>query len=853
MVLNQKNFLENRFKVYEREVIFKYELFKSLFFNLPFRDINHSGIKFLDFEKYCNEKILLNESPHNIVNSFFSKYGIDEKSKYNILFIFLQFIEREVVLFDALEGASFTSVNDQAGPGSIDYLIHQLSSGDKILNKKFNEVIEKYKLRIVLTAHPTQFYPNQVLGIITNLIDNFKVLDLDAIKSIFLQLGLTKFSNRVKPTPYDEAVSLVWYLKKVFYYEVYNIQKKISNNLNNVEIGFWPGGDRDGNPFVTADITLKVAKKLHNTILKLYFSDLKKLQLNLTFEGVYEKISQIKKRVILDEYKDVNELLKELNSIRITLQEKYYGLFLDDIDSFIIKVQLFKFHFAKIDIRQNSSIHSLVINELFKLHNIHDNYLSLISKEKIKYLNQVKNYDNFFDKEYDDNIIKELLSTFKAVNYIQTNNGVDSIDRYIISNTESSVNVMEILFFINMFNEYLIKKNVPKTKHLYLSIVPLFETVKDLENSSLVMEELYSNINYINHLKDNNHIQTIMLGFSDGTKDGGFFMSNWAIYKAKKKLTSLAIKYNIKLIFFDGRGGPPSRGGGNTNLYYRSLSNNIASNEIHITVQGQTISTNFGTNETAKFNLEQLFTSGISSKLTTNNNDLKEDQELLFEFIAKESFNKYCALKDNPLFIDYLQEITPLKYLTENNFGSRPAKRNADGKINFEELRAIPYVASWAQMKQNILGYYGLGTGINNLLNSSNKNLFHLKKLYQDSLFFKALINNSIQSILKSNFTITQYLKQDKKFGAFWNDLYDELKLTETMILSITGYSQLLNVSSVEHHSIQIREKLILPLLVIQQYALSEIRLPERENNYHLQRLIKKSLAANINAGRNSI
>ena len=204
------------------------------------------------------------------------------------------------------------------------------------------------------------------------------------------------------------------------------------------------------------------------------------------------------------------------------------------------------------------------------------------------------------------------------------------------------------------------------------------------------------------------------------------------------------------------------------------------------------------------------------------------------------------------MFVPYLEEITPLKYLAAANVGSRPSKRNKDDKLRFEELRAIPFVSAWMQMKQNILGYYGLGTAIKNLLIRSNNYQEKLKNLYQNSLFFRTLINNAMQSLSKSNFAISKHLENDVKFGKFWCRLRDETILTKQMLLKITGYEELYTEDEASKESIEMREKIVLPLLVIQQYALAKLR----ENNSDketLIRLINKSLAANINASRNSV
>ncbi len=204
-----------------------------------------------------------------------------------------------------------------------------------------------------------------------------------------------------------------------------------------------------------------------------------------------------------------------------------------------------------------------------------------------------------------------------------------------------------------------------------------------------------------------------MMGFSDGTKDGGYLAANWSIYKAKECLTELSKQFGVDVIFFDGRGGPPARGGGKTHKFYASMGTNIANNEIQLTVQGQTVSSNFGTIDAAQYNIEQLIHAGITNDLFTNRkNKLGQEQELLIQLLADESFKAYSELKNDPHFLEYLSKVSPLQFYAETNIGSRPARRANSSRLTLKDLRAIPFVGSWSQIKQNVTGYYGVGTAL---------------------------------------------------------------------------------------------------------------------------------------------
>lgn len=854
MNVNKIKRTEYYYQVFMREVIFKYDLFSGLFLGLPFKSVEMSGTTLFKFTKLCEDGLNAGQTPLQIVEGFFSLVGLDSTSGHDLLFNFLQFIERQVVLFDALEDSAFSATRDSHGVGSIDYLLNQVIADESGKVELFEEILSYYKVRLVLTAHPTQFYPNQILGIIADLGKAFKQNDFAELRRLFLQLGLTRFSIKHKPTPLDEAVSLIWFLENIFYKELHKIQEKLPSAIANFELGFWPGGDRDGNPFVVAETTLQVAKKLRKTILRLYHEDLKQLKRKLTFDVVYDKINVVAHKIDNDTYLDANQLIDDLSQIIDLLNRDYQSLFVDLVESMVQKVKLFDFYFVKLDIRQNSMIHTQVIANMLQVNQIFDNYSDRTEEQKIKLLKENTKNIHLWRTNYAEPMVNEVLNTIQAIYSIRHSNGKKAIERYIISNTRSVLSILEVCFLINLTNNYLSQTlKIAEADLIRVEIVPLFETIDDLKQAEIIMETLYNNAAYLNHLALHNNRQTIMLGFSDGTKDGGYLMANWSIYLAKKNLTVLAKKYAIDVIFFDGRGGSPSRGGGNIQDFYHSMNANVALKEIQLTIQGQTIATNFGTPEVAAYNLEQLFTSGLVAKLFSNKTEsLSAEVEQIIGRLANNCYAAYMELRQDDLFMPYLEEITPLKYLIESNIGSRPAKRGGKAQLRFEDLRAIPFVGAWTQMKQNILGYYGLGIGIKQLVVQDPKYLKKLNTLYHNSLFFKTLMNNAMQSLYKSNFAISQYLEQDPKFGQFWIKLRDENKLAKEMLLKITGHNELLGTDAIIQESISLREKIVLPLLVIQQYALMKLK-DAGDDSAVLAKLVKKSLAANINAGRNSV
>ena len=848
------------------KVLSRFNLYNSIFSTLPYESIANTGVMLPLFEAICVKGYNNNKNPSEIVEEFFDVYMTDfnNTDQISLLFRFIQYIERQVVLFDAVEDASFSQINNLDGRGTLRSLKEEVESKNK--KSEFKKYLSTFKIRPVLTAHPTQFYPGSVLGIITDLTEAVRKNDLAEIKVLLSQLGKTPFFKNKKPTPYDEAVSLTWYLENVFYKSISNIYKYIKTNVFDgqdfdndiINLGFWPGGDRDGNPYVTTKITLKTANKLRSDIIKNYYRDIRSLRRRLTFKNIESKVIDIENRLyrsIFNENKtpkiSLNELKNCLDEIKSILISEHNSLFLDELQDIIDKVKIFGYHFASLDIRQDSRIHSSVFSSIFKISQqkvnklFPDNYLDLNELKKIKTLSKIKG--DISPDLFEDDLTKSTLNSIRAMKEIQVENGEKACNRYIISNNQSALNILEVFTMFRLSD----------WDNPTVDIVPLFETVSDLKVASKVMDLVYSNPIYKKHLERRKNQQTIMLGFSDGTKDGGYLMANWSILKAKEALTSISRKHGVKVIFFDGRGGPPARGGGNTHQFYSSMGTFVESDEIQLTVQGQTISSNFGTVQSCQYNLEQLLSSGIHNRVVNDskNNSIREDKAIL-DKLANISYQAYSDFKSHPKFVPYLEHVSTIKYYAKTNIGSRPSKRgDNDSKFDFSSLRAIPFVGSWSQLKQNVPGFYGVGTALKYY--SDKKEFSKIKKLYKNSPFFRTLISNSMMSLTKSFFKLTSYMKNDPEYGDFWLLIYNEYKLSKKLILRLSGFDTLMENEPANKASIETREKIVLPLITIQQYALRKIKdiekgELEKDKLELFEKMVTRSLFGNINASRNS-
>ncbi|RYJ44876.1 phosphoenolpyruvate carboxylase [Flavobacterium beibuense] len=854
-----------RIERFKENVGLKYQLFNSIFMTLPFDAIDNTGVLLPLFTETCENGFKQNKNPREIFDAFIEKYQQDstEQEKIDLMFRFIQYVERQVVLFDAIEDAAFLNLHNIEGTGSLREIREKAESqgyGDEL-----KDFLEEFQVRTVLTAHPTQFYPGSVLGIITDLTESIKNNNLSEIKTLLAQLGKTPFIKKEKPTPFDEAVSLIWYLENVFYKTAgemsFYIQDTIykGENLNHpvMSFGFWPGGDRDGNPFVTTEITLDVAARLRTSILKCYYRDIRKMRRKLTFPGVEPLVIEIEQKLYRSVFYSQGELYIELDELKGLLSEmrkivveRHQSLYIDEIDKLINKVNLFGFHFATLDIRQNSRIHDKVVNDvLTNLDNknnttVASGYSSLIEKDKLKALLALKG--TIETNDFEDDNTRMTLESILAMKTIQQRNGEQGANRYIISNNENAHNVLELLTLFELL----------QWQEPTVDIVPLFETVDDLKEAGEAMRKLYENPKYAQHLKKRGNRQTIMLGFSDGTKDGGYLMANWSIYTAKENLTAVAREYGIKVIFFDGRGGPPARGGGKTHKFYASLGPSIENNEIQITIQGQTISSNFGTLDSCRYNLENLLSAGIiNGVFNKDKKQLTSEQRKMFDELAKLSFDKYTEFKNHPKFLPYLEKMSTLNYYAKTNIGSRPSKRSKSAQLDFNDLRAIPFVGSWSQLKQNVPGFYGVGYALGEM--EKNGKWKEVEELYEQSLFFRTLIENSMMSLSKSFFPLTAYMKEDKEFGSFWEIIHNEYLETNRLLLKVSGYKELMENYPDGVASIKMREHIVLPLLTIQQYALHKIRqMKNGEEKDHLlevyEKIVTRSLFGNINASRNS-
>jgi len=748
--------INSKLKEFQKSVRDKFNVYNNLFLSLPFREIRNTGDMIPLLQNKCREGLEAGRNPVDIMESFFTSHSDlkSEGDKIDFMFRVIQYVERQVVLFDSVEDAAFPLLHAADEDLSLkDYipLVEGKSDGTKV-----SDHLSSFRTRIVFTAHPTQFYPPSVLKIIAKLRRFIFRDDASNIDVILQQLGLTSLIKHEKPTPLEEAKNIIYFLRYVYFDAVGEMYKEIKKAIHTedfdnpgiIQLGFWPGGDRDGNPFVTSETTAAVADELRMTLMKCYYKELRDLESKLTFRKIEDVVSQLRLAVYEAMFNPASSLsfeqiISPLRSIQKTLVSEYNALYLEDVDSLIDRVNIFKSHFASIDIRQNHGVHERVIEQILVQNNVISSSLGELDRgELISIL--LRGGKQVRAEDFEDDLTRDTIHTIIQIRQIQDRNGEEGCNRYVISNSED---IFSVLYVFALFRWCW------GQEHLPIDIIPLFESVDGMAHAGPIMKSLFDFSEYRSHIVSRDDTQTMMLGFSDGTKDGGYLQANWSIHKTKEVLSAVCDESGIKAVFFDGRGGPPARGGGKTHRFYSSQSGNIANHAIELTIQGQVITSMYGTQEHFIHHCEQLIAAGIHNNVFKNENRISSNSRALFDELAELSYEKYTALKNHPMFVPYLENKSTLRFYGRTNVGSRPARRSDQDKLDLKNLRAIPFVGSWSQLKQNVPGYFGIGTAFKIVVDDGR--LDDLKTLFRDVPFFKTLVLNSMMSLSKCAFELS--------------------------------------------------------------------------------------------------
>ncbi|HML95732.1 MAG TPA: phosphoenolpyruvate carboxylase [Thermodesulfobacteriota bacterium] len=747
---------------------------------------------------------------------------------------------------------------------------------------KFKPLVDSLSIDLVLTAHPTEVNRHIVLEkfrYISSLLAELGSVRLDEegrkavedeIHAELIGLWQTEEVPPFKKTPLDEARNIHYYFRETIFdalLRVYDeFEKKIEESYGVPDVhlpsflrfGSWVGGDRDGNPFVTHEITREVLEMQKAMAVEKHLEKLWRLKRQLSSSVKIVPVSRELRRAVTPEMKRMagergihnpdeyyriflehvemrlaavisdregpvrpyvlcEEFLSDLYMIDRSLRGNKGGRLADSTLKMLIRqAEVFGFHMARLDIRQNSAVHTAALTEITERLGL-ANYGGMTDDKKFEWLTrEIKNPRPLvpdwlpLSPETD-----ELLLTFRTMRECLDEVSPDCINTYVISMTRSAANILEVLLFLKEAGLY--RSDGGKVTSA-INIVPLFETIDDFRAAPGVMRRLFSEPVYREHIKARGNYSEIMIGYSDSGKDGGIFCAGWEIHKAQRLLKSIADEFGIRNRFFHGRGGTVSRGGGPTNQAILARPAGTVDGAIKITEQGEVIYSNYSLPEIAEDNLELVLSSVVLTSL--NNEDVNPLWEDVMDEIAVEARSAWRGLVyDDPDFYTYFRQSTPISIIQQMGIGSRPARRSRSKSI--EELRAIPWVFSWTQNRHLITGFYSVGTALKKFIDKApRKNLEILRDMYANWRFFRSHIDNIQMTLSRADMWIAleySFLVRPREVGKrIFGRIKDEFDLTEETILRIAGEKRILDNNPFLQKSIELRNPYIDSLSYIQ-------------------------------------
>lgn len=778
-------------------------------------------------------------------------------------------------------------------------------------------ILENVNVVPVLTAHPTQIQRKTVLELtdkIHHLLRSYRDVkngtinqrewteQLRACIEILMQTDIIR-GHKLKVS--NEITNVLAYYPKALipaitkfttrYKELAKEHNLTLDQATPITMGMWIGGDRDGNPYVTAD-TLELSATLQSQVIfEYYMKELKKLYRAISLSTSYmqpsaavEKISKlsnddspfrtdepyrrafyyIESRLVHTEkellgiidknifikphdlenldnipiYNNPQEFKSDLETIKASLDEDHDQAVTHSFFTQILEaIDVFGFHLATIDMRQDSSVNESCVAELLKSAGICDNYSDLSEKEKVELLlseleNDPRNLHA--NNKPKSELLQKELKIYKTARQLKDRLGEDVIKQHIISHTESVSDMLEQAI---MLKEY----NLVDSEKARIQVVPLFETVEDLLNAREIITQYLSFPIVKKWLVSQNNYQEIMLGYSDSNKDGGYLASCWNLYKAQKDLTAIGEKLGVKITYMHGRGGTVGRGGGPSYEAITAQPFKSINDRIRMTEQGEIIQNKYGNKDTAYYNLEMLASAAIDRMVSKQavSEERITDFRSSMDKIVEESNKIYRKLVfENPAFLDYFFQATPIKEISNLNIGSRPASRKK--LTDFSGLRAIPWVFSWSQSRIMFPGWYGVGSAFANFINADPTHLKELQEMYKGWPFFHSLLSNVDMVLSKSNMEIAREyasLCDDEETKKVFDIIYQEWKLTKKVILQIEDHDELLAEAPILKQSLDYR----MPYFNILNYI--QIEMIKRGREEEIQGVYQSIIPITIN------
>ena len=549
--------------------------------------------------------------------------------------------------------------------------------------------------------------------------------------------------------------------------------------------------------------------------------------LNITNKNTFLKKRDLQNLDKIPCYQNAQEFKADLEIIKNSLEEDHDHAVVDSYFTQILEaINIFGFHLATIDMRQDSSVNEACVAELLKSAGICDNYSDLSEDKKIKLLLNELNNDPrnlHANNKPKSELLQKELKIYKTARQLKERLGEDVIKQHIISHTESVSDMLEQAI---MLKEYDLLDN----QKARIQVVPLFETVEDLNNAREIIKEFLSFDIVKKWLVSQNNYQEVMLGYSDSNKDGGYLASCWNLYKAQKDLTKIGEEMGIKITFMHGRGGTVGRGGGPSYEAITAQPFKSINDRMRMTEQGEIIQNKYGNKDTAYYNLEMLASATIdrmASKQIVSEDHVADFRSSMDQIVAKSNEVYRKLVFENPNFLKYFFQATPIKEISGLNVGSRPASRKK--LTDFSGLRAIPWVFSWSQSRVMFPGWYGVGSGFKSFIDADPANLKELQNMYQGWPFFHSLLSNVDMVLSKSNMRIAkQYadLCEDEQVKSVFDIINQEWELTKKVILQIEGHDELIEDAPTLKKSLEYR----MPYFNILNYIQLEMIKRDRED-----------------------
>jgi phosphoenolpyruvate carboxylase len=743
--------------------------------------------------------------------------------------------------------------------------------------KELQEWLDNFSVRPVFTAHPTEAARRSVLSKMTTIAQLLEQPDSptknERLAETIDLLWQTDELRLGRPEPLDEAVNSIYYLDELlqetvpevlasFANEVRRLGVELSPDAKPLSFGTWIGGDRDGNPNITADVTksaillqnshftrainrhldelrqtLSISTKLIGVTKELEASlaqDLEKLPeiearyRRINVEEPYRlKATAIGHKLLLTQarhasglphfsgrdYKNTSELLQDFEIMHSSLLANNGELIANGLLNRIYRtISAFGLTHATMDIREHSGVHRNLLTQIYG-----ELSSSQISDElKSQSKKEIKNLDE---------VGKKCFDTFVTVNELIDRFGSEVIESYIISMTKSADDVLIAALIAKHAGLLSLddKKSFAK-----IGFVPLLETVAELRAAGEILDTLLSDKNYRQIVSLRGDLQEVMLGYSDSNKDAGITTSQWEIHKAQRKLRDIAIKHGVKLRLFHGRGGSVGRGGGPTYDALIALPWGSIDGHIKMTEQGEVISDKYGLPALAKENLELTLAAALEATVLNRKprqaaGDLNSWNECM-DLISDSAFATYRKLVDNPDLPAYFYQSTPVEQLGNLFLGSRPSRR-PDASAGLDSLRAIPWVFGWTQSRQIVPGWYGVGSGLKAAREAGKTEL--LQTLLKEWHFFKTFISNVEMTLAKTDLEIAErYVKSlvDPSLHKIFGQIKTEFELTVKELILMTGETEILGNQPILARTLQVRDTYLAPIQLLQVSLLARVR-----------------------------